>query len=103
MEYKDPNKYIPIIYLLYSGGSRFGVPSRVPFKVVRDPRPRKAYGVQACLQNCKAGRFKVSGFGKLKMSRVATFASLQWGPWEGFPQASQLPRDPLGRSGRVSK
>ena len=30
MEYKDPGKYIPIIYLLYSWGSRFGVPSRVP-------------------------------------------------------------------------
>ena len=26
MEYKDPSKYIPIIYLLYSWGSRFGVP-----------------------------------------------------------------------------
>ena len=30
MEYKDPGRYIPIIYLLYSGGSRLGVPSRVP-------------------------------------------------------------------------
>ena len=30
MEYKDPGKYIPIIYLLYSWGSRFGVPSTVP-------------------------------------------------------------------------
>ena len=30
MEYKDPGRYIPIIYLLYSLGSRFGVPSRVP-------------------------------------------------------------------------
>ena len=29
MEYKDPGRYIPIIYLLYSWGSRFGVPSRV--------------------------------------------------------------------------
>ena len=26
MEYKDPGRYIPIIYLLYSWGSRFGVP-----------------------------------------------------------------------------
>ena len=34
MEYKDPGRYIPIIYLLYSWGSRFGVPSRVPlFKI----------------------------------------------------------------------
>ena len=30
MEYKDPGRYIPIMYLLYSWGSRFGVPSRVP-------------------------------------------------------------------------
>ena len=30
MEYKDPGRYIPILYLLYSWGSRFGVPSRVP-------------------------------------------------------------------------
>ena len=29
-EHKDPGRYIPIIYLLYSWGSRFGVPSRVP-------------------------------------------------------------------------
>ena len=26
MEYKDPGRYIPIIFLLYSWGSRFGVP-----------------------------------------------------------------------------
>ena len=32
MEYKDPGRYIPIIYLLYSWGSRFGVPSRVPLQ-----------------------------------------------------------------------
>ena len=32
IEYKDPGRYIPIIYLLYSWGSRFGVPSRVPLK-----------------------------------------------------------------------
>ena len=30
MEYKDPGRYIPIIYLPYSWGSQFGVPSRVP-------------------------------------------------------------------------
>ena len=30
MEYKDPSRYIPIICLLYSWGSLFGVPSRVP-------------------------------------------------------------------------
>ena len=33
MEYKDPGRYIPIIYLLYSWGSRFGVPSRVPLSI----------------------------------------------------------------------
>ena len=30
MEYKEPGRYIPIVYLLYSWGSRFGVPSKVP-------------------------------------------------------------------------
>ena len=30
MEYKDPGRYIPIIYLLYSWGSQFGASSRVP-------------------------------------------------------------------------
>ena len=30
MEYKDPGRYIPIIFLLYSWGSLFGVPFRVP-------------------------------------------------------------------------
>ena len=34
MEYKDPGRYIPIIYLLYSWGSQFGVPSRVPLLFV---------------------------------------------------------------------
>ena len=33
MEYKDPGRYIPIIYLLYSWGSLFGVSSRVPLYV----------------------------------------------------------------------
>ena len=32
MEYKVPVRYIPIIYLLYSWGSLFGVPSRVPLR-----------------------------------------------------------------------
>ena len=35
MEYQDPGRYIPIIYLLYSWGSRFGVPSRVPLSQVQ--------------------------------------------------------------------
>ena len=30
MEYKDPGRYIPIIFLLYSWGSLLGVPIRVP-------------------------------------------------------------------------
>ena len=30
MEYKDPGRYSPIICLLNSWGSLFGVPSRVP-------------------------------------------------------------------------
>ena len=30
MEYKDPGRYVPVIYLLYPWGSLFGVPSRVP-------------------------------------------------------------------------
>ena len=34
MEYKDPGRYIPIIFLLYSWGSLFGVPSKVPLKGV---------------------------------------------------------------------
>ena len=34
MEYKDPGRYIPIIYLLYSWGSLFGVPSRVPLMAI---------------------------------------------------------------------
>ena len=29
IEYKDPGKYIPIKFLLYSWGSLFGVPSKV--------------------------------------------------------------------------
>ena len=30
MEYKDPGRYIPIIFLLYSWGSLFGVSNKVP-------------------------------------------------------------------------
>ena len=30
MEYKDPGRYIPIIFLLYSWGSLFGVPNKIP-------------------------------------------------------------------------
>ena len=32
MEYKDPGRYILIIFLLYSWGSLFGVPSKVPLE-----------------------------------------------------------------------
>ena len=39
MEYEDPGRYIPIIYLPYSWCSLFGVPSRVPLRTgyPRDP------------------------------------------------------------------
>ena len=30
IDYKDAGRYIPIIFLLYSWGSLFGVPSKVP-------------------------------------------------------------------------
>ena len=30
IEHKDPGRYIPIIFLLYSWGSLFGVPIKVP-------------------------------------------------------------------------
>ena len=30
LDYKDPGSYIPIIFLLYSWGSLFGVPNTVP-------------------------------------------------------------------------
>ena len=43
MEYKDPGRYIPIIYLLYSWGSLFGVPSRVPLYINLKPS-NKAHG-----------------------------------------------------------
>ena len=36
MEYKDPGRYIPITYLLYSWGSLCGVPSRVPLDMCRE-------------------------------------------------------------------
>ena len=39
MEYKDPGRYIPIIYLLDSWGSRFGVPSRVPLGSMGPGKP----------------------------------------------------------------
>ena len=46
MEYKDPGRYIPIIYLLYSWGSQFGVPSRVAL-VVGLPTPATTQAVLA--------------------------------------------------------
>ena len=38
MVYKDPGRYIPIIYLLCSWGSQFGVPSRVPLALHGFPK-----------------------------------------------------------------
>ena len=37
MEYKDPGRPFPIIYLLYSWGSLFGVPSRFPLFLAYEP------------------------------------------------------------------
>ena len=34
IEYKDPGRYIPVIFLLYSWGSLFGVPSKVHLSVL---------------------------------------------------------------------
>ena len=39
IEYKDPGRYIPTIFLLYSWGSLFGVPIRVPLRSTRVQRP----------------------------------------------------------------
>ena len=33
IEYKNPSRYSPIIFLLHSWGSLFGVPSKVPVDV----------------------------------------------------------------------
>ena len=46
MENENPGRYILIIYLLYSWGSRFGVPSRVPLEEfhsrIRGPNRKQA-------------------------------------------------------------
>ena len=39
IEYKDPGRYILIIFLLYAWGSLFGVPSRVPLLKPNTPNP----------------------------------------------------------------
>ena len=49
MEYKDPGRYVPIIYLLYSWGYLFGVPSRVPLMSI-------AVGLCARAQALAAGK-----------------------------------------------
>ena len=43
IEYKDPGGYIPIIFLLSSGGSMFGVPSTVP-SLSTNPRDLNEWG-----------------------------------------------------------
>ena len=48
MEYKDPGWYIPIIYLLYSWGSRFGVPSRVPLSQASQQELLNAFAIPLC-------------------------------------------------------
>ena len=35
MEYKDPGRYIPIIFLLYSWGSLLGVSNKVPLNITQ--------------------------------------------------------------------
>ena len=62
MEYKDPGRYIPIIYLLYSWGSQFGVPSRVPLDFGSCPCPVTAYNgvilkAVGCIYNYKISIF----------------------------------------------
>ena len=72
MEYKDPGRYIPIIYLLYSWGSRFGVPSRVPLYMAclalrhyaRYLRARAAASVLPSKQKvCQGSGLGLSGLG----------------------------------------
>ena len=31
IEYQDPGRHIPILFLVYSWGSLFGIPGKVPF------------------------------------------------------------------------
>ena len=38
IEYKDPSRYIPSIFLLHSWGFLFGVPIKVPFQYVLQAR-----------------------------------------------------------------
>ena len=54
MEYKDPGKYIPIIDLLYSRGSRFGVPSRVPLYQVATGYINHYRGLHGLNLRCKS-------------------------------------------------
>ena len=63
IEYKDPGRYIPIIYLLYSWASRFGVPSRVPlYKQLLSP------------MNLYVG-YAQAWFGALPLQVVSVFTS----------------------------
>ena len=43
-EYKDLGSYVPIIFLLYTWGSLFGVPSKVPLK----PSQGEVEGAEPC-------------------------------------------------------
>ena len=43
IEHEDPGRYIPVVFLLYSWGSLFGVPSKVPANM--PPAPRDPGGV----------------------------------------------------------
>ena len=46
-EHKDPGRYIPIMFLLYSWGSLSGVPIKVPFNGTLATATSKASGVRA--------------------------------------------------------
>ena len=45
MEDKDPGRYIPSTFLLYSWGSLFGVPSKVPSELATPKGYIRAVGV----------------------------------------------------------
>ena len=51
MEYKDPGRYVPIIYLLYSWGSLFGVPSSVPLNNIPSQKAHETVGVPTIMEN----------------------------------------------------
>ena len=53
IEYKDPGRYIPIIFLLYSWGSLFGVPIRVPLSFMYSPTLQAADRLSVALPKAR--------------------------------------------------